>query len=267
MRSLKRRFRLNYAEYRIRDRLNEIGAELSALAGNKVYFERSGSRGQDSIYIVHSKRQKTGVLRLYNPWRKKKTIEPSMPYILLPPASRLLREWNAYQLGYPHGLTPKPVWHSHDATLCDYIPLHTMHSRLLANPEEFWRLVIQASLRLSQLHKLGLIHMDASLANILAEEKLINMIFIDFEFAPAEHLSVDQQRAYDYLRLLESSLKFIPPGSNKNNEDWVTLLNKTIAGFTNNVDIRPLLPALPRLIADPYIWPAVQALFYNSNHQ
>jgi serine/threonine protein kinase len=266
MRSLKRWFRLNYAEYRIRDRQNEISAELSALAGNKVYFERSGSRGQDSIYIVRSKRQKIGVLRLYNPWRKKKTIEPSMPYILLPPVSRLLREWNAYQLGSAHGLTPTPVWRCHDAILCDYIPWRTLHYRLLANAEEFWLLVIQASLRLGKLHKLGLTHMDASLANILADDELINIKFIDFEFAPSGRLSVDQQQVYDYLRLLESSLKFMPPGCNKKTEDWITLLIKVMSGFTDTVDIRPLLPALPRLVADPYIWPLVQNLFQYKNN-
>lgn len=261
MRIIKRWFRNKYADYRIGKRLEIIRKELSKQLDGKIDLVKSGSRGQDSIYFVLVDHRKKAVLRLVNPFRKNKQVDKRMPYQLPPPEIRLQREWENYQAGFAAGLTPKPLWHCEDALLCEYVPLQKMHDRLLLNPDEFWHLVTRATYGLSKLHACGLIHMDASLANILADDDLEKFIFIDFEFFPNITLARQQQIAYDYLRLLESSYKFMPAYLNSGYNVWLECLIANSALDFKSTDLSPLLPALERLRSDQDLWPAIQKLF------
>jgi len=49
---------------------------------------------------------------------------------------------------------------------------------------------------------------------------------IDFEFSPENNISIEQQKSYDYLRLIESSLKFIPEGMNIKYDDWLSFMKQ-----------------------------------------
>ena len=61
--------------------------------------------------------------------------------------------------------------------------------------------IVLASQRLSELHKTGITHMYASLANILSEPSKEHLLGVDFEYDPNMSVNTGQQRAYDYLRL------------------------------------------------------------------
>lgn len=261
MRIIRRWFRNKFADYRIAGRLEIIRKELSKQLDGKIDLVKTGSRGQDSIYLVLVDQRKKAVLRLVNPFRKNKRVDKLMPYQLPPPAIRLQHEWDNYQAGFAAGLTPEPLWHCEDALLCKYIPLPKMHERLLSNPGEFWHLVTRATYGLARLHTCGLIHMDASLANILSDNNLEKFIFIDFEFLPNTALARQQQIAYDYLRLLESSSKFMPAHLNTGYNEWLECLITNSPIDFKSTDLSPLLPALDRLRFDPVLWPVIQKLF------
>ena len=140
-----------------------------------------------------------------------------------------------------------------------------MHDRLMSNPDEFWHLVTRATYGLSKLHACGLIHMDASLANILSDDDLEKFIFVDFEFLPNTALARQQQIAYDYLRLLESSYKFMPAHLNTGYNEWLECLITNSPLDFKSTDLSPLLPALDRLLSDPVLWPVIQKLFTRPN--
>ncbi len=244
---MKRWLRSEYAELRMRGRRGEIEAELSAVMGRVVSFERCGQRGQDSMYRVLCAGEKVGVLRLVNPFKRTKVTDPQAPFIPAKAAARLQREWDAYGVGGEAGLTPRRIWRTRDATLSAYVPWQSMHERLLRSEKEFWPLLWRATRGLAMLHQLGLTHMDASLANVLADGHLRNVVFVDFEFAPAPNVTRAQQKAYDFLRLLESSLKFLPPELADGYGEWVGLVEQCADEATRAADIGRLWPALPRL--------------------
>lgn len=261
MRAIRRWIRYQYAEHRIAERRNIIRSQLADVLEGQIQFQLSGNRGQDSIYIVYCDDVPKAVLRLANPHRKEKKMDMAMPYIPLPAAKRLLQEWHAYEQGADKGLTPHPLWRCNDAIVCKFLPYSRLHSELLESPNNFWQLIVLASQRLSELHKIGLVHMDASLANILTDPSKDHLVFVDFEYGPNMILNTGQQRAYDYLRLLESSMKYIPPGKNTEHEVWLDLLASLLDQETKQADLLPLLPALPRLQADSCLWLAVQLIF------
>jgi serine/threonine protein kinase len=262
MNTLLRRLHQNYAEIRIRKRCKEIQAALSEFLDKDITFTKSGNRGQDSIYHVKYTGRTIGVLRLLNPYKKSKFLDVGMPYHLSSPTMRLAREWDSYSIGSKSGITPKPIWKSEDAIVCEFLPYSTVYEYIISNPEYYWSLIIKSSIGLKQLHDLGLIHMDASISNTLLENISSKPIFIDFEFSPENNISIEQQKSYDYLRLIESSLKFIPEGMNIQYGDWLSFIKQETGLNFGNIDISPLTPALTRLVNDPYLWPAVKNLFY-----
>ncbi|RKZ49217.1 MAG: hypothetical protein DRQ48_01300 [Gammaproteobacteria bacterium] len=261
MRALKRWVRYQYAEHKITQRRNSIRDQLVEVLGEKISFHLSGNRGQDSIYIIHCDNVPKAVLRLVNPYRKAKETDTAMPYMPLAANERLSREWDAYQRGAEKGLTPRVLWRCDDAILCEYLPYDNLHNKLLKHPDDFWKFIILASQRLGELHDVGITHMDASLANILTNNSLNHLLFVDFEYGPNKGLDIWQQRAYDYLRLLESSIKFMPLNKNTENKAWLELLLKLTDHETKQADLIPLLPALTRLRANSCLWLAVQQIF------
>ena len=260
MRSLKRWFKTRYADIRNYHRRVAVADEISGLLGVPVELEKSGNRGQDDIYFVNSNQDKTGVLRLYNPHKKQRFFPEGYPFKILPFESRLEQEWHAYQTGYPLGLTPKPLWKDRDAILCEYLPYTTLHKIMLSNPGLSWELINKASRRLQDLHAAGITHMDASLANILTDSNCRHLVFIDFEFSPANGLSFRLQKLYDHLRLLESSLKFMPEGMINDAGDWLQNLHQVFGNSPPESGIEILVPGLPRLTSNQALWDKISAV-------
>jgi len=257
VRALKRTYARIKGEIMIAPRRRAVAEALQAHFGLSAPPELvlSGSRGHDSIYKVMGAGKIIGMLRLVNPYRKRKTPAADMPFVSVPADTRAAREAEAYKAGSAEGLTPQPVWQDSDALCCAYLPLAPLHAVLLAQPERAWALVMQVSQALRRLHALGVVHADASLANTLSDADLSRIVFVDFEYAPAPHVSARAARLYDYLRLLESTWKFMPENLKAEYGAWLAFMTDTAAAedFTQD-DLAPLMPALPQLSAQ-------QALF------
>lgn len=133
MRVIKRFLTRHIGELRNAPRRRTIAAALQthfALVAPPVLVQ-SGSRGQDSIYRVQQGDITLGMLRVVNPFRKRKLPPADMPFISVPPAARVAREMQAYETGAAAGLTPQPVWHAPDALCCAYLPLAPLHGRFM----------------------------------------------------------------------------------------------------------------------------------------
>ena len=104
--------------------------------------------------------------------------------------------------------------------------------------------------------------MDASLANVIAEEKGTGCRLIDFEYGPARGLTIEQQMAYDHLLLLESSMKFMPPGAEERADDWLGELEGILSQATRHAEIGPLRPAIARVLASPRLRRDLSEIFH-----
>lgn len=262
MRAIRRWWKRSRAERRIAPRRDEVAGLLAEHLGRPVTLRPAGMRGQDSVYFVADTGGTMGVLRLANPWLERPPPPASMPYLRAGDRARLDREWECYTLGARAGLTPEPLWRGEDALLCSYVPDGRMSDRLLAERHAFWQLICAATRALRRLHDAGVVHMDACLANILASRELERFAFIDFEYGPAPGLGEAQQRAYDYLRLAESSLKFMPAGARGGYGEWIETLDGCLDDRTRHAELAPLAPALSRLLAADGISPALGRLFH-----
>jgi len=263
MRRLRRWWRQLVGEFRIRARRRAVADEIAAALklASAPRLTRHGQRGHDSIYHVSNQTGTFGVLRLVNPYRKRTPPGPQLPYVLLKPALRLQREWEAYSSGSSAGLTPRPLWRASDALLCEYLPYRPLQDFLLKDPASAWDLLLRASQALHALHQSGVTHMDASLANMLVDPGLTRIVLIDFEYAPAADLSFAEQKVYDHLRLLESTWKFIRPGDRAASQRWLDCVSAALDEEMRRVSLHRLEPALGRILNHPDIAGPLKRLF------
>ncbi len=259
MRRFKRLIRRLLSEWRNRKRKAEVTIKISKVIGEPVTLSPSGSRGADSIFLVKKRSgKKVGVLRLVNPFRKQKTTIENAPYIVLDGYGRIARELKSYNFGASQELTPKVLWSDEDAILCEYFAgksaLELYQEGILSDVQLIdvgWRV-------LKSLHDVGVTHMDASIQNILISNDLKTVKLVDFEFDAIASLSFEHQCCYDFLRYLESSLKFIESSSR---EALVSYITETEVFVPLSLDaslIEKLKPALQRLSADSTLWAVIQ---------
>jgi hypothetical protein len=262
MRKLKRWLRSRYADFRVRGRAEAIAAELQGVFAADIRLVTVGSAGRDSIYRIDGAGgERLAMMRLANPHKRRSPLPSDSPFVWLEDGERFEREWQAYTVGAPAGLTPRPLWRTEDALVCEYLPWRPLHDRFREDPSRFWDYLCHATRCIARLHRLGLVHMDASLANILADDGLTAGACIDFEYAPAGFLSAPQQRAYDYLRLLESCIKFCDQQVRRGHAPWIDLLGEVVDPETAAADIAPLLPAIGRTAADAGLRGALRSVF------
>ncbi|MDE0045575.1 MAG: hypothetical protein OXU19_06895 [bacterium] len=247
MRALSGFLHREYANLRISRRKRRLIEQLSSHFGRPVSLRRAGARGRDSVFVVKDKRGSVGALRLSNPHLRRNALRADMPFVVLGDAERLSREWHCFAVAGPAGITPSPLWRDSDALMCEFIAGPRLSDRLSQDPSSFWELLARASRILGSLHALGITHMDASLANTIDAGDGCRLI--DFEYGPRVGLTLEQQMAYDHLRLLESSLKFMPHGERDRVDSWLEVLHAVLPERAREADTSPLVPAISRVLA------------------
>jgi len=258
MRGLRRFVRRLVAEWRIRKRREAVRRQIEVKLSIPVRFVASGSRGADSIYrVMDEDRKCIAVLRLINPHRKQKIVSANMPYRVLSGEARIQRELESYQTASVNNLSPALIWHSNDALLCRFEAGLPIIEELRNGSLSPVAVLQKGWAGLHALHQLGITHMDASIQNILYTPKTDHISLVDFEFGASENISFETQCLYDYLRYLESMMKFLGPQSIEpvadylSNDDFAFM----IIGTTEQIDL--LTPALERLKESKILWPVL----------
>ncbi len=259
MRSVQRYARTIRSEWLNRFRKEEVRKDIQSFLGESVTFGLSGSRGADSIFEVKNTREeKIGVLRLLNPYRKIKTTIDGAPYIILDGPSRIARELETYEKGSKFGLTPRVLWSDRDALLCEYFDGYSGFELYQNNKLGAVQLIDLGWKTLKAAHDADLTHMDASIQNILVSSDLKSVKLVDFEFGAADHMTFENRCLYDFLRYLESSLKFLDPISRQSIVEYVLGVKFFDAFSQDNHNVEKLKPALKRLTSDHALWSALQ---------
>ena len=261
MRAISRWCKRQLGELMITGRRNALGRELAEIIGGPVKMRSSGARGRDSIYFLEGAAGFRGVLRLANPHKRRKPLPADSPFTWPDTPTRLAREWAAYERGSAARLAPAPLWRCDDALVCERVAGPRLSDLLAVDPHRFWALIGLATAGICRLHDCGLVHMDCCLANIIQVENDDSLRFIDFEYGPAPELSLQQQQAYDYLRLVESSLKFRPAEDGDGIHDWLKMLDASVSPDTRKVAFESLYPALGRLRQAQGISPLIARVF------
>lgn len=263
MRALSRFLRREYANLRITGRKRRLIEQLSTHFDRPVSLRRAGARGRDSVFVVKDRREIMGALRLCNPHLRREALPTDMPITTLSNGERLSREWRCFAEAGPAGITPSPLWRDEDVLMCEFVAGPRLSNRLSQNPSSFWELLVRTSRALGRLHALGVTHMDASLANTIDADDGCRLI--DFEYGPRAGVTLEQQMAYDHLRLLESSLKFMPPGEHVRVDIWLDVLDAVLPKQAREVDIAPLTPAIKRVLARRDLNHRLAAIFRSIN--
>ncbi len=263
MRAAKRWIRAQFWEWRMRDRRNEVAAELAKALGLPAaprLVER-GNLGHDSNYNVFSGGEQIGVLRLVNPHKKRPAPAAGMPFEIAGPSMRIKHEFEVYGRGASSGLTPTPLWKAPDALFCRFLPYRPLMS-WVKEAASIWPLLIEGSAALHRLHQeTGLSHMDASLGNVLANDDRSAHALVDFEYLPADGVSFAEQKIYDHLRLVHSSWKFIRPEERQAFGDWLAQFESYLDDDMRAASLARIAPALENLLNDEAWRAALTRLF------
>ncbi len=262
MRALRRWFRRWRAFRAARPDLNACRPALEQLAGGAVTWRHSGGRGRDVVCHILRNGTPVGVLRLAHPETPPSApAAAGLPFVSLSATEKIDREWRAYAAGHPLGLTPEPLWRNDRAMLCAYVRAHSLQHEAQTGTASRLRLATEALPEIARLHAAGLTHMDMSLSNILRDSQSRNLLFVDFEYGPAAGLTLEQQRLYDYLRLLESIWKFLPPADRAAAAAlWGRAFITIAPPAVRAADLAPLRPALGRVLDAPELRELFDAL-------
>lgn len=260
MRNIKRFLKRQLAEFRLSPRRQTLQQEVSRALGCEVRLQLSGARGHDSVYYAVESNRRLGVLRVLNPYLQRGNPQREMPFVSLEPRARLAHEWDVYQSLYPRGLSPKPLWHAPDALLCSYVDAPRYSEQFEANPLILSVLASSAAKGIHQMHEAGVLHMDVCFANVLGSPNT-STIWIDFEYGPSPGLPPGTAQAYDYLRLIESSLKFLSPSQRSQPFLWREALEPHVGIPCRTADLAPLRPALTRLLRDSPLMAELKKIF------
>lgn len=205
MRWLRRRADLR----RLAPRRVALEAELAQLFRAPCTLVPAVSKGgYDQIFYAVSGGIRRAVVRVNNPHRKPhEAVHPRLPLVALAPAARLAREWDAYSRLFPLGLAPQPLWRTGDAMACSWVDRTRASAALTRQHAGVWSFAATAFPAVRRMHEAGVVHLDLNLGNLLFQSGDDRLQFIDFEYGPADWVSVEQQMAYDYLRLIDDLLR------------------------------------------------------------
>lgn len=123
---------------------------------------------------------------------------------------RIAKEKRAYEKGGALGLTPKLLFAFEDGVVCEYINGKRMWVILQQDKSRIWTMLQDVIKVYFQLHQLGITHLDATLKNCIWDDKEARIKIFDFEYYAVEAMSFELQQAYDFVRIIEHSLRTIP---------------------------------------------------------
>ena len=99
---------------------------------------------------------------------------------------------------------------------------------------QVWDILIDAVKTYKKLHDLGIVHLDATLKNFVMTED--SMKVIDFEYYPSVDLSFEVQKAYDYVRIIEHTLRTTPQEYQEKYHPFIDVLDAIVPKDIRDVD-------------------------------
>ncbi len=267
MRSLRKILKRNRELRAHRPEMLRIQGLLSEKLEQDVQLKPAqGKAGQDQIYSVRQSRQTIAVIRIQNQHKAASKRAPKWDFrARLDLQERMDNEWQAYETLSPVGLSPKPLWRNDTALACTWIDGKQASKQFLRAGNNFWELADTIFDAVRKMHDCGVTHMDLNLGNILLHTKTNSLAFVDFEFGPADWATDAQQRAVDYLCLMNEFCQKRRGGKVmlSNPKRVVEILSQHIREEDRNVPLGDILPQLAKLSQQEKLCDALRSIFPN----
>jgi RIO-like serine/threonine protein kinase len=267
MRSLRKILKRN-RELRVhRPEMLHIQGLLSEKLNQTVQLKPAqGKAGQDQIYSVRQSHRTVAVVRIQNKYRIASNKPPKWNFrTRLDLQERLNNEWQAYETLSPAGLSPKPLWRNEAALACTWVNGKQATPYFLRAGNNFWSLADTLFDSIQKMHDCDITHMDLNLGNILFHHRTNRISFVDFEFGPAGWVTEAQQRACDYLCLIDEFCRKRRGGkvmlSDPNRV--VEILNQYVREEDQSARLGDILPQLARLSRQKDLCCALRSVFPN----
>lgn len=221
-----------------------------------ITFEFSSFGGADINYLLLKDKKKFAMLRLAI--TDKKEEKNDLALLRFNKQKRLAKETQAYKEGGKYNLTPNLLYAFDDGVVCEYLEGERGFDTLMEDKSKVWDILIDVIQVYNHLHHLDITHLDATLKNFILDNG--QMKVIDFEYYPSENLTLEVQKAYDYIRIIEHTLRIIPLKYQKNYDSFIDVLDGIITeelrevDFTmverwlKNIENYPIYPTLKRRI-------------------
>lgn len=197
------------ARFGIRKRVRSLVDELRGVFPHlkqAVPSEHSG--GFDSIYFLEDfSGRKFGVLRLNNPHQKRKAVHTTLPRRSPSPQERIDREWAAYSVLGPLGLSPRPLWRASDAVVGAYSECSNLRRIIEQRRGSLVRAFTAVFNAIGRMHEAGVVHLDLSPGNVLVCPDTWQATLIDFEYVPIAGRSFDEDRCFDWQQIVGRARK------------------------------------------------------------
>jgi hypothetical protein len=240
-------------------RLAEVRPDVEKVCGGPVRFLQGKGGGHDFIYFVERDGRRTGVLRVANlahvPEGTPQGKRLNGPRLKLTPCERVAREWRLCAAGWPHALTPQPLWRSAagDAMLNSFLDGCRLFDCVREGRIALWDAIDRAAGRARVFHSvIGEAHMDLSLFNVYADDAIEALTLIDFELAPNPALSAVEARLFDILNLVEMAYKDMSAGDRRAAPGRLDrLFAEVAADDVKGAPVAKLAVKLPRILSDP----------------
>jgi tRNA A-37 threonylcarbamoyl transferase component Bud32 len=242
MRKIKKFIRNIKRYYQHSDRIENIQNEIKKELG-EVEFKFASFGGADINYYVLKDNNKFGMMRLAI---VNEEDDSSLPIVRFNKKKRLTKEYTAYTVGAKYELTPKVIYHSDDALVCKYLKGKRVFDILQKDKSKVWSILSRAVETYKALHSLNIVHLDATLKNFVMEDS--QMKVIDFEYyAGKEDFTLAEQKAYDYVRIIEHTLRKIPNEYQKEYHEFIGYLDKIVPKEIRNVDFQYVKPLITNI--------------------
>ena len=241
MRSIKKRIRNWRTRYRYRESIAETKRQIASALGGDISFAFSSFGGADIHYTVLRKGKRIGIARI----ALLNHADTALPIVRFNKQKRLQKELEAYRLGSKEGLTPHVLYGNEQTVVCEYLSGVRVYEDLKKDKKRVWRILEEAVRHYARLHALGVTHLDATLKNFIRTETGLRII--DFEYYPAENFSPDSQKAYDYVRIIEHTLRMIPSRYQSSYEPLIEVLEEIVPDEVKRADLRQVSPLLENI--------------------
>ena len=198
----------------------------------KLIFRLSSVGGADINYLLIKEDKKFAMLRLSLLDKKGEGYSPILRY---EKEKRLAKEYQAYSLGSKQNLTPKILYYSELGLACEYLHGERAFDILQKDKSKVWYMLSAAVKTYRKLHDLGITHLDATLRNFIIEGN--QMKVIDFEYYPSGDFKIESQKAYDYIRIIEHTLRKIPTLYQDKYVDFINVLDEIVPAEVKDADL------------------------------
>ena len=230
MRKIKKIIRNIKILYKNRHKINNAKHLLKKEFGD-IRFEFASFGGADMNYTLLHDQKKFAMLRLAITDIEK---DIDLPILRFSKQKRLNKEYQAYSIGSEYDLTPKALYRFDDGVVCEYLEGERVFNILQKDKSQVWNILTDAVRTYRKLHDLGIVHLDATLKNFVMDNR--QMKVIDFEYYPSKDLSIEVQKAYDYVRIIEHTLRTIPGKYQENYDEFIDVLDEIVPDETRDVD-------------------------------